>query len=182
MGEFTTLMGISQEIINTKTLNTYSMQHEFINWLGERILNESGTRYSVEVNFRTQWKEAKDHFVKLVLGYIMAAMKQHNYHVKHVYTVKPYRILISTKNWEDGEWVGVVSFNEEHDCFVYSEGVYHKLRGTCSIAKESPVKCAGTSAAEISKEVFNKIDHLKSKHPRDGYKLKPAEKKRGPQS
>lgn len=158
------------------------MKHEFVNWLGERLLNESGTRYSVEVNFRTQWGEAKDHFVKLVLGYIMAAMKQHNYHVKHVYTVKPYRILISTKNWDDGEWIGVVSFNDEHDCFVYAEGVYNKMRGTCSITKDSPVKCTGTSAAEISKEVFNKLDKLRTKHPRDGYKLKPAEKKRGPQS
>jgi hypothetical protein len=154
------------------------MTGEFTNWLGSRLLTESGARYSVEVNFRTQWKEAKDHFVKLVLGYVMAALKQAGYHVKHVYTVKPYRILVSTKQWDDGEWVGIVSFNDEHDCFVFSDGVYNKMRGSCSVAKTA--RCSGTSAAEISREVVTKMVELKSRHPRDGYHLNPAPQKRGP--
>jgi hypothetical protein len=95
-----------------------------------------------------------------------------------VYTVKPYRILVSTKQWDDGEWVGIVSFNDEHDCFVFSDGVYNKMRGSCSVAKTA--RCSGTSAAEISREVVTKMVELKSRHPRDGYHLNPAPQKRGP--
>lgn len=155
------------------------MTGEFINWLGERLLTESGgTRYSIEVNFRTQWKEAREHFVRLVLGYVMAAMKQQGYHVKHVYTAKPFRILISTKQWDDGEWVGIVSYSESQQCFVFTEGVYYKLRNSCSEVKSE--KCVGESAAEITREVINKMAELKKRDPRDGHRLNPAPKQRGP--
>lgn len=148
----------------------------------EGLLTESGSRYSVEVNFRTNLKEAMDHFSKLVLGYVMAALKQHNYHVKHVYTQKPYRILISTRQWDDGEWVGIVTYNEEHNCFVFTPGVYSKMRGTASYQPNGSKKCVGTSAAEITKEVLAHMDEVKKKPLRDGERLKPINRKRGPSS
>lgn len=148
----------------------------------EDVLSETSSRYSVEVNFRTNLKEAIDHFSKLVLGYVMAAMKQHNYHVKHVYTVKPYRILISTRQWDDGEWVGIVTYNEEHNCFIFTPGVYSKMRGTASYKPEGSKKCVGTSAAEITKEVLNHMEEVKKKPLRDGERLKPINRKRGPSS
>jgi len=147
----------------------------------ENLLLETGTRYSVEVNFRTNLKEALEHFSKLVLGYVMAAMKQHNFHVKHVYTQKPYRILISTRQWDDGEWVGIVTYNEDHNCFVFTPGVYSKMRGTASFKPDAAKKCAGTSAAEITREVLNQMEELKGKPLRDGERLKPIHRKRGPQ-
>ncbi len=139
---------------------------------------ESGSRYSIEVNFRSTWKEAKEHFVKLVLGYVMAAMKQHGYHVKHVYTARPYRILISTRQWDDGEWCGIVSFNHDQDCWVFSEGVYSKMRQSCSVVKSA--KIDAESASEITREVISKMSELKKRDPRDGAKLNPAKQKRGP--
>jgi hypothetical protein len=148
----------------------------------EELFTESGTRYSVEVNFRTNLKEAIDHFSKLVLGYVMASLKQHNYHVKHVYTVKPYRILISTRQWDDGEWVGIVTYNEEHNCFIFTPGVYSKMRGTASYSQTGSKKCMGTSAAEITKEVLNHMEEVKKKPLRDGERLKPINRKRGPSS
>lgn len=148
----------------------------------ENLLTEVSTRYSVEVNFRTNLKEAMDHFSKLVLGYVMAALKQHNYHVKHVYSVKPYRILISTRQWDDGEWVGIVTYNEEHNCFIFTPGVYSKMRGTASYSPNGSKKCMGTSAAEITKEVLNHMEDVKKKPVRDGERLKPINRKRGPAS
>lgn len=147
----------------------------------ETLLTESGTRYSVEVNFRTDIKEALDHFAKLVLGYVMAAMKQHNYHVKHVYSAKPFRILISTRQWDDGEWVGILTYHEEHRCFVFTPGVYSKMRGNASFKPNASVKCVGTSASEVTRELLNKMSELKKKPLRDGEKLNPVQKKRGPQ-
>jgi hypothetical protein len=151
---------------------------EFVNWLGEKVLTENASRYSIEVNFRTSWGEAKDHFIKLVLGYVMAALKQHQYHVKHVYTVKPFRILISTKQWDDGSWVGCLSYNNDHDSFMFSEGVYNKQRGTCTVIKTE--KVTGESASDLSKEVAKKMMDLKHRHPYDGHKLNPVKQKRGP--
>lgn len=148
----------------------------------ENLLTESGTRYSIEVNFRTNFKEAMEHFSKLVLGYVMAALKQHKYHVKHVYTVKPYRILISTRQWDDGEWVGILTYNEEHNCFIFTPGVYSKMRGTASYGQSNSKKCTGTSAAEITKEVLNHMEDVKKKPLRDGERLKPINRKRGPSS
>jgi hypothetical protein len=146
----------------------------------ETLLLETGTRYSVEVNFRTNLTEALEHYAKLVLGYVMAALKQHNYHVKHVYTVKPYRILVSTRQWDDGEWVGIVTYNEEHKCFIFTPGVYSKMRGTASYKSDASKKCVGTSAAEITREVLNHMEELKKKPLRDGERLKPINRKRGP--
>jgi hypothetical protein len=68
------------------------------------------TRYSVEVNFRTTPKEALNAFAKIALGYVSAAMKQRNYHVKVVFQQEPYRIIASSRNWDDGEWTGMIYF------------------------------------------------------------------------
>lgn len=144
--------------------------------------NESvgATRYSVEVNYRTTPNEALEAFAKIALGFVSAGIKQHNYHVKHVYTEKPLRILISSRNWDDGEWVGVVSWNPEEKCFVVSKGFYNKDRKTVSIQKSE--KCKGDSASELTKHVYNMMHDLKKKPDRHQEKLKPVPLKRGPKS
>src|SRR5581483_2826153 len=91
------------------------------------------TRYSVEVNFRTKSDEVLDGYGKIALGYVSAGLKQHDFHVKHVYTDKPLRILVSSRAFDDGEWVVVVTWNHEHRCFIVSKGFYNKDRNTVSI-------------------------------------------------
>lgn len=133
-------------------------------WLKEShslLESSENTRYSVEVNFRTTPDEVLTAYAKVALGYVSAGLKQHNLHSKHVYTEKPIRILVSNRNWEDGEWVGVVSWNNDSKCFVVSKGFYNKDRRTVSI--QSSEKCKGENAAEITKHVYNMMHDLKDK-------------------
>jgi hypothetical protein len=142
-------------------------------------LNEATTRYSVEVNFRTTAQEVKDGFAKLLLGYVSAALKQRGYHVKKVMDQKPFRILVSARNWTEGEWVMVISFNNDQECFVLSRGFYNKDRDTVTI--QSSEKCAGETAADVFRIVFNKMDSLR-KEPPHHHGLKGVHKKPGPKS
>ena len=145
-------------------------------------LNESSdaTRYSVEVNFRSKADEVLDGFAKIALGYVSAGLKQHNFHVKHVYAETPIRILISSRNWDDGEWVGVVSWNPSYKCFVVSKGFYNKDRKTVSV--QSSEKCKGENAFEITKQVYNMMHDLKGKPDRHMEKLKKIPLKPGPKN
>ncbi len=136
------------------------------------------SRYSVEVNFRTTAKEALEGFAKIALGYVSAALKRHGYHTKHVFTEKPLRLLVSSRNWDDGEQSGVVTWNHEHDCFIISKGFYNRDRKTVSIQKSE--KCTGKSAADVTKELHNMMHAAKNEPDRHLEKLKPVPLKRGP--
>lgn len=138
------------------------------------------TRYSVEVNFRTTPDELLKAGAKIILGYVSAGIKQHNFHVKHVYTDDPIRILISSRNWDDGEWVVTVSWHPEHKCFIASSGHFNKDRKTVSIVSSD--KCKGVNAADITKQVYNLMHELKHKPDKHVEKLKPIAMKRGPKA
>lgn len=145
-------------------------------------LNESvsSTRYSIEVNYRTNVEETLQAFAKIALGFVSAGIKQHDFHVKHVYTDSPIRILVSSRNWDDGEWVGVVSWHEKDKCFVVSKGFYNKDRKTVSVQKSE--KCKGDNAAEITKHVYNMMKDLKGKPDKHAPKMKSVPLRRGPKS
>lgn len=165
------------EVAERLILNGYEVDEDII----DNALSEvTSSRYSVEVVYRSKAKEVLKAFAKIALGYVSAALKQNGYHVKHVYDVEPLRIMVSSRNWDDGEWVGVVSFNPDHDggCFVISKGFYNKDRRTCSI--QSSKKCNGDGADEITKELRNMMHELKDKPDRHREKLKAAPLKRGP--
>ena len=166
-------------------------------WIGQQLLlkaiqdesnpppiteGTTATRYSVECNFRSTLQEVAEAFAKIALGYVSAAMKQNNYHIKHVFDQKPIRLMISSRNWDDGEWVGMVSFNPDHEggCFIISKGYYNKDRRTVSV--QSNHKCKGFSAAEIAKELRNLMHKLRDEPDRHQEKLKPVPLKRGPKS
>ena len=136
------------------------------------------SRYAIEVNYRTNTKEALEGFAKIALGYVSAALKNHGYHTRHVFTEKPLRLLVSTRNWDDGEWAGVVTWNHDHNCFVISKGFYNKDRRTVSI--QSSKKCSGDSAADVAKELHNQMHSLKDQPDRHIQKMKPVPLKRGP--
>lgn len=138
------------------------------------------SRYSIEVNYRTKKEEALEGFAKICLGYVSSALKRHGYHTKHVFTEKPLRLLVSSRNWDDGEWVGLVSWNPEHECFVISRGFYNKSKRTVNVQKSD--KCSSDNAAEISKSLHNMMNSLKDKPNNHTEKLKPVPLKRGPKS
>lgn len=141
-------------------------------------LSESTSRYSVEVNYRSSLDEVIDSFAKLSLGYVSAGMKHCGFHVKNIYDEKPYRVIISTRNWDDGEWVGLVLFNAKENCFIIAKGHYNKDRKTVSI--QGSHKCSVKSAAEICKEMRNYMEKLKKEKPRGSDTLEPVKMKRGP--
>ena len=165
-------------------LKTITEETSLAKWGEENlsILNEGNTagRYSIEVNFRTKIEETLAAYAKICLGYVSAAMKQSGYHVKHVYDQKPLRILVSSRNWDDGEWVGIVYFHPEHDggSFILSRGFYN--RDVKTVSMQSRTKCKGDSAAEISKELRNLMHNLKNTPDRHQEKLKGIPLKRGP--
>jgi hypothetical protein len=151
----------------------------FISWLKQQSdLNENNTRYSVEVNFRTKTDEVLKQAAKITLGYVSAALKKINYHVKQVFEEEPLRILISSRNWDNGEWVGLVSWNPQHNCYVISKGFYNKDRKSVSI--QSTKKCEAENASEIFAQVKNMMHELKDKPDRKVQQLKKVPLKRGP--
>ena len=145
-----------------------------------RLLHETAqaTRYSVEINYRTTTEEVLEANAKITLGYVSAALKAANLHCKQVFDAKPVRLLVSTRNWDDGEWIAMASWNPKLACFVISKGFYNKDRKTVSV--QGSHKCEGTSAADITKELRNLMHHLKDKPDRHKEKLKPVPLKRGP--
>lgn len=150
----------------------------FISWLSKASLNEADTRYSVEINYRTRVPEVLKHAAKITLGYASAALKKADYHVKQVFEEDPLRILVSARNWDDGEWVAVVSWNEDKKCYVVSKGFYNKDRKSVSV--QSSKYCDAENAAEIANEVKNMMHNLKDVPDRHIEKLKKVPLKRGP--
>lgn len=163
-------------------LETQDVVNSVSNYFKEEfhVINESSdaSRYSVEVNFRTKTDDVLNGFAKITLGYISAALKKHGFHTKHVFDQKPLRLLVTVRNWDDGTWVGAVTWNDKNKCFVISKGYYNKMRKSISI--DSSNKCDGESAAEISKQLHNVMHELKDKPDRHQEKLKPVPLKRGP--
>lgn len=152
----------------------------FINWLKTGNLSEADTRYSVEMNFRTKIDEVLKNAAKITLGYASAGLKRSDYHVKQVFEEQPLRILVSSRNWDDGEWVGVVSWNPEHKSYVVSRGFYNKDRKSVSIQQSK--SCDADNAADIVREVKNLMYGLQDEPDRHIEKLKKVPHKRGPKS
>jgi hypothetical protein len=150
----------------------------FISWLKKRHLNEADTRYSVEVNYRTRTDEVLKNAAKIVLGYASAGLKKADFHVKQVFEEAPLRILVSSRHWDDGEWVGVVSWNPNENCYIVSNGFYNKDRKSVTIQQSK--SCDAESAADLVREVQNLMYSLKDVPDRHVEKLKRVPHKRGP--
>lgn len=151
----------------------------FISWLKKDTqISEADTRYSVEVNFRTRTDEVLKSAAKITLGYASAALKKQDFHVKQVFEEEPLRILVSSRNWDDGEWTCLVSWDSKEKCYVVSKGFYNKDRKTVSV--QSTHKCEAENASEIVMQVRNVMHNLKNKPDRHVEKLKKVPMKRGP--
>lgn len=170
--------------MDTQKFNEWRIEREAVDHLKRLVdtipLTEAdSSHYSIEVNFRTTKKEMLDAYAKLVLGYVSAAVKRNGYHVKHVYSEVPVRILVATRNWDDGEWVASVIYNPEHNCFVMTAGHWNKDRRTISVSSEETKKVDADDAAGITTKLVNYMHNLKKKEPRKQM-LKAAPRKRGP--
>lgn len=166
----------AKETPSIKDLPEKKEGFSFKEWLLSEISSTS-SRYSVDVNYRTNRKEALEAFAKITLGYVSAALKQNGYHVKHVFEETPLRIIVSFRNWDDGEWNLIISFNPEHG-FILSRGFYNKGRKSTSVI--SSEKIDGESAAEITAKARNEIHRLKQVPDRHKEKLKAVPLKTGP--
>lgn len=153
----------------------------FQEWM-EKRLNEGNTRYSVEVNYRTKTREVLEGFAKIALGYVSAGLKKQGYHVRQIFDENPVRIMVSSRNWDDGEWVGMISYSpkEEGGCFIISNGFYNKDRKTVSVQRSE--KCKNDTPAEMTKELVNMMHGLKGVKDRHMEKLNPVRLKRGPKN
>lgn len=167
---------VCQEYFAASLRGGMKTHHEY---LEENLIESVQTsRYAIEINYRTNAKESLEQFAKICLGYVSAALKNHGYHTKHVFDEKPIRLLVSSRNWDNGEWCGVINWNPDHNCFVISKGFYNKDRKTVSIQHSQ--KCTGHSASDITKELHNMMSHLKEQPDRHIPKMKPVPLKRGP--
>lgn len=156
----------------------------FIGWLRQHdtTLNEASTRYSVEVNFRTKLKEVMESYARIALGYVSAALKQSDIHVKQVFDDGLIRILASSRNWDDGSWVVVVSWNPHHNCFVMTKGFFNKMNKQVSFKSGSEVRCKTDNASEITTQIKSLLHQLKDQPDRHVEKLKRVPLKRGPKA
>jgi hypothetical protein len=153
----------------------------FIGWLKQQeSLDEANTRYSVEVNFRTKISEILENYARIALGYVSAALKHADLHVKQVFDDGLIRILVSSRNWDDGEWVVVVSWNPHHKCFFITKDFYNKMNKQVSYKGDASQKCESDNPAEITAAVKNLMHKLKDTPDRHVEKLKRVPLKRGP--
>jgi hypothetical protein len=150
---------------------------KFSEW---QLIKENNSRYSVGVDYNTNIKDILNGFAKISLGYVSSGMKKAGYHVKMVFDKEPYRVMVSSRNWDDGEWIGTVSFNAESNCFIISRGFYNKDRKTVAIQKSE--KCKFDNPSEIVKELKSLMNDLKNKKDNHQEKLNPVKLKRGPKN
>jgi hypothetical protein len=156
----------------------------FVEYYGKKLslFNEKveASRYAVEIDFRTTMDEANFGFAKIALGYVSSCLKKMGYHVKLVFAEKPLRVIISTRNWDDGEWVGLISYNSSLNTFVLSKGYFNKSDKSVTLKKSVDIE-KPYSGQNMSEKLKSLMDFLK-KEP----KVKPPEitvsLKRGPKT
>jgi hypothetical protein len=153
----------------------------FIGWLKEQTrIDEADTRYSVEINFRSRTDEILKSAAKITLGYASAALKKAEFHVKQIFEEEPYRIMVSSRHWDDGEWVSMASWSSKEKCYIISKGFYNKVRKSVSVQQSK--RSESENAAEIANELKSMMHNLKNEPDRKVEKLKKVPLQRGPKS
>lgn len=157
----------------------------FVQWLIDRAdhldENTNSTRYSIEMNYRSALEEVLTHYAKICLGYVSAGLKKLDFHVKQCFDDDLIRILVSVRNWDDGTWTVIVSWNPHHKCFFLTKGFYNKSNKTVSRHGE-PVKCTEDSPSKIVDLIRNELHRLKDEKDRHLEPTKRVPLKRGPKS
>ena len=156
--------------------------HEYYNKKHSIVLNEKveTSRYAVEVNFRTTIDEVDHGFAKIALGYVSAALKKMGYHVKLVFSEKPLRVIVSSRNWDDGEWVGMISYNNVLCSFVLSKGNFNKMKKTVSVVSSEKI-LGNINSAVMAEKLKNEMEKIKDLPDKKNIDLR-IKLKRGPKT
>jgi len=157
---------------------TSDICNEKTNILSEAIEH---TRYSVEINYRTKKEDVLSGFAKITLGYVSAALKKEGYHVKLIFNEEPYRIIVTARNWDDGGWCALISYNHTLDMFVLSKGFYNKSKQTVSVVDNKKID-GDLNASSMTYKLKNIMDDIKHKPDKHKEKLKGINLKRGPKN
>lgn len=173
-----------ENVTEIKQVTPEELANLFVEYFSKKysLLNEKveTSRYAVEVNYKTTIEEANHGFAKIALGYISAALKKMDYHVKLVFTNKPLRVIVSSRNWDDGEWVGMISYNNHLGFFVLSKGYYNKMHQTVKVS--SSEKVAGTiNASSMAEKLASEMEKIKDIPDKKTDDLR-IHMKRGPKS
>jgi hypothetical protein len=163
------------EICKSYAFSTFNEKN---NVLSEAIEH---TRYSVEINYRTKKEDVLSGFAKITLGYVSAALKKEGYHVKLIFDEEPYRIIVTARNWDDGGWCALISYNHKLDMFVLSKGFYNKSKKTVSVVDSEKID-GDLNASSMTYKLKNVMDDIKHKPDNHKEKLKGINLKRGPKS
>lgn len=139
------------------------------------------TRYSVEINYRTNKEDVLSGFAKITLGYVSAALKKEGYHVKLIFDEEPYRIIVTARNWDDGGWCALISYNHKLDMFVMSKGFYNKSKKTVSVVDSKKLD-GNLNASNMTYKLKNLMNDLKHEPDKHKEKLKGVNLKRGPKN
>jgi len=171
-----------KEIVQVSPESLANIFSEYYQKKHTLVLNEKveSSRYAVEVDFTTTLDQASHGFAKIALGYVSSCLKKLGYHCRLVFSEKPLRIIVSSRNWDDGEWVGMITYNEGLGMFVLSKGYYNKLDKTVDIQskKQLDKPYSGQNMAEKLKSMM--MD-LKKESPRPPQQLL-INLKRGPKT
>jgi len=146
------------------------------------LLNEAveTSRYAIDVNYRTTIEEANHGFAKIALGYVSAALKKMGFHVKLVFSEKPLRIIVSSRNWDDNEWVGMISYNSTLGAFVLSKGYYNRSKKTVTVMQSNKID-GSPSASDMVEKLKKQMDELQHSPERKKAQVQ-MDLKRGPKS
>lgn len=151
----------------------------FLEYSSSNRIDETAnvTRYSVEVNYNTDQKDFLKGYAKIVLGYVSAALKKQGFHCRIVFSEEPYRVIVTSRNWDDGEPVAMITYNQDHNFFVLSKGHYNKLKKTVTV--NSKEKIDGTiSSHNMVTKIKREVEEMKNKVLKKDDDLS----KRGPKS
>jgi hypothetical protein len=156
----------------------------FVEYYGKKhtLLNEKveASRYAVEVDFTTTSDQANHGFAKIALGYVSSCLKKLGYHCRLVFTEKPLRVIVSSRNWDDGEWIGMITYNESLSMFVLSKGYYNKLDKTVDVQSKKQLDKPYSGQA-MAEKLKNMMMDLKKEDPRPPQQIS-INLKRGPKT
>lgn len=170
-----------RDIVQVSPEDLANIFHEYFNKkIG--LINETveTSRYAVDVNYRTTMEESNHGFAKIALGYVSAALKKMGFHVKLVFSEQPLRIIVSSRNWDDNEWVGMISYNSSLGFFVLSKGYYNRNKKTVTVMTSTKID-GPASASNMAEKLKKSMDDLKSAPERKKTQIK-MDLKRGPKS
>lgn len=171
-----------KEILQVTPEELASVFTEYYETKHTLLLNEKveASRYAVEVDFMTTLDQASHGFAKIALGYVSSCLKKLGYHCRLVFTEKPLRVIVSSRNWDDGEWVGMITYNENLGMFILSKGYYNKLDKTVDIQSKKQLD-KPYSGQNMSEKLKSMMMDLKKEKAREPHQIS-INLKRGPKT